>query len=277
MAYDAAVQMIDTSIVHQHGACITNNNGQHIGRSRGGLTSKIHVVLDGNGLPVRLGLTGGQAHDYRLCSVLLHPLLSRAVVGRSRLRRGLDQGICHRTEAWANIPPKSNRKGPICFSPYLYRARNLVERFFNKIKHCRRVATRYDKLAANYLAFVKLACIRLWLRVYEFSHVDGPFKGLGVRGAKRGCFAIGAVKQGNGCRYASAWRALLGDVGKRLDGLRRVLASTSHETGLKPLETNNLTFLTLLMGVIYLDEHIGLWFAKAPRQPSSFDEAEHPR
>ncbi len=53
--------------------------------------------------------------------------------------------------------PKRNRKEPICFSPYLYRARNLVERFFNKIKQCRRIATRYDKLAANYLAFVKLA------------------------------------------------------------------------------------------------------------------------
>ena len=52
-------------------------------------------------------------------------------------------------------------------APYLYRDRNLVERFFNKIKQCRRVATRYDKLAANYRAFVKLACIRLWLRVYE--------------------------------------------------------------------------------------------------------------
>jgi transposase len=52
--------------------------------------------------------------------------------------------------AWANIPPKRNRKDPIFFSPYLYRARNLIERFFNKIKQCR-VATRYDKLAANYL------------------------------------------------------------------------------------------------------------------------------
>jgi transposase len=71
--------------------------------------------------------------------------------------------------AWANIPPKGNRKDPICFSRFLYRERNLVERFFNKIKHCRRVATRYDKLAANYLAFVKLACIRLWLRVYGFT------------------------------------------------------------------------------------------------------------
>ena len=68
---------------------------------------------------------------------------------------------------WANIPPKSNRNYPICFSPYLCRARNSVERFFKKIKHCRRVATRYDKLAANYPAFVQLASIRLWLRANE--------------------------------------------------------------------------------------------------------------
>ena len=53
--------------------------------------------------------------------------------------------------AWANIPPRRNRSDPICFSPYLYRARNHVERFFNRIKQCRRVATRYDRLAANYL------------------------------------------------------------------------------------------------------------------------------
>jgi transposase len=62
---------------------------------------------------------------------------------------------------------KRNRKDPICFSPYLYRARNLIERFFNKIKQCRRVATRYGKLAAGYLAFVKLASIRIWLRANE--------------------------------------------------------------------------------------------------------------
>jgi transposase len=69
--------------------------------------------------------------------------------------------------AWANIPPKKNRKNPICFSADLYRSRNLVERFFNKIKQYRRIATRYDKLAANYLAFIKLASIRLWIRTYE--------------------------------------------------------------------------------------------------------------
>lgn len=65
------------------------------------------------------------------------------------------------------MPPRSNRCEPICFSPHLYRARNLIERFFNKIKQCWRIATRYGKLAANYLAFVQLASIRMWLRVNE--------------------------------------------------------------------------------------------------------------
>ena len=71
-AHDAAVQMIDTSIVpvHQHGACITMNQRQSMGRSRGGLTSKIHAVVDGNGLPVRLALSPGEAHDVRLAGKL---------------------------------------------------------------------------------------------------------------------------------------------------------------------------------------------------------------
>ena len=169
-AHDATVQMIDTSVVrvHQHGACIANNSDQHMGRSRGGLTSKIHALVDAGGLPIRLGLTGGQAHDNRLCPALLASLPRDA---RLLADRGYDadwiRTFVAERGAWANIPPKRNRKGPICFSPYLYRDRNLVERFFNKIKQCRRVATRYDKLAANYLAFIKLACIRLWLRVNE--------------------------------------------------------------------------------------------------------------
>ena len=70
---DAAVQMIDTSIirVHQHGACIAGNSEQLIGRSRGGLTTKIHAVVDTGGLPVRLALTTGEAHDNRLVLNLL--------------------------------------------------------------------------------------------------------------------------------------------------------------------------------------------------------------
>ena len=162
--------MIDTSVVrvHQHAACIADNREQHMGRSRGGLTSKIHAVVDADGLPVGLGLTPGEAHDNRLCSLLLTGLHQGTILLADR---GYDadwiRDFASEHGAWANIPPKRNRKEPICFSPYLYRARNLVERFFNKIKQCRRIATRYDKLAANYLAFVKLASIRLWLRAYE--------------------------------------------------------------------------------------------------------------
>jgi transposase len=74
-----------------------------------------------------------------------------------------DRELAIKKGAWANIPPKSNSNDPICFSPYLYRARNRGERFFNRIKQCRRVATRYDRYAANYLAFVQLASIRLRL------------------------------------------------------------------------------------------------------------------
>ena len=109
-------------------------------------------------LPVRLGLTTGEAHDNRL---VRYSCLSRLKSGAMLLAdRGYDadwiRALATEKGAWANIPPRRNRKEPICFSPHLYRARNLVERFFNKIKQCRRVATRYDKLAANYLAFIQL-------------------------------------------------------------------------------------------------------------------------
>jgi transposase len=127
------------------------------------LTSKIHAVVDTNGLPVRLGLTAGEAHDNRLAL----NLLSRLRLGSMLLAdRGYDadwiRAFATQRGAWANVPPRSNRR-----EPHLYRARNLVERFFNKIKQSRRIATRYDKLAANYLAFIQLASIRLWLRVNE--------------------------------------------------------------------------------------------------------------
>lgn len=68
---------------------------------------------------------------------------------------------------FANISPKSNRRLKSYFSTWLYRERNLIERFFSKLKHFRMVVTRYDKLAENFLAMVQLASMRLWLRVYE--------------------------------------------------------------------------------------------------------------
>src|SRR6201981_2390092 len=169
-AHDAAVQMIDTSIirVHQHAACITRNRRQSMGRSRGGLTSKIHVVVDTNGLPVRLSLTAGETHDNRRAGALLSRLKAGSMLPGDR---GYDadwiRALVTKRRAWANIPPRSNRNEPICFSPHLYRARNLVERFFNKIKQCRRGATRVDKVAVESLALVKLSATSVWLRVNE--------------------------------------------------------------------------------------------------------------
>ena len=154
-AHDPTVQMIDTSIVrvHQHGACIKRNQRQLMGRSRGGLTSKIHAVVDANGLPVRLALTRGETHGNRLAGKLLSRLKSGSMLLADR---GYDadwiRELATRRGAWANIPPKRNRSDPICFIPYLCRKRIRIDRFFIGIKYCRRVVTRYDKLAANYLA-----------------------------------------------------------------------------------------------------------------------------
>lgn len=68
-----------------------------------------------------------------------------------------------------DIPPKSNRKHPIRYSKHLYKARNLVERFFNKIKQFHRIATRFDKTPENFLAAVKLTSTRIWLGCNEFA------------------------------------------------------------------------------------------------------------
>ena len=91
-----------------------------MGRSRGGLTSKIHAVVDINGLPVRLALSPGEAHDVRLAGKLLSRLKSGSMLLADR---GYDadwiRELAMKTGAWANIPPKSNRSDPICFSPYL--------------------------------------------------------------------------------------------------------------------------------------------------------------
>jgi transposase len=84
------------------------------------------------------------------------------VVQKPAPRRSLDE-----KGAWANIKPMPNRKNAPVFSAFLYRYRNLVESFFNKIRHYRAVATRYDKRPENFLAGVKLASLRIWMRFNE--------------------------------------------------------------------------------------------------------------
>src|SRR5579875_3075109 len=136
-----------------------------MGRSRGGLTTKIHALVDGNGLPIALKLTEGQGHDGRSAADMLDGLGPGQILLADRgydsdaLRARLNE-----RGAWANVKPMPNRVNIPAFSPFLYRYRNLVERFFNKIKHFRAVATRFEKHDANYLALVKLAAAKVWMR-----------------------------------------------------------------------------------------------------------------
>jgi transposase len=139
-----------------------------VGRSRGGLTTKIHALTDARGLPIKILLTPGQAHDLLGADTLLidlgegDVLLGDKAYDADWLRQRIEaQG------AAPNIPDKSNRKERHCFSKTLYKERNRVERFFNKIKHFRRIATRFEKHAQNYLAMIKLASIRIWMRHNE--------------------------------------------------------------------------------------------------------------
>ncbi len=125
-------------------------------------------MVDRQGLPVRLGLTAGQAHDAPAALALLDRLEPRTIVLADKAYdAGSIRDLIEEQGAVPNIPAKSNRKWKPCFSRALYRERNQVERFFSKLKHFRRIATRYDKLAENFLAMVKLASMRLWLRAYE--------------------------------------------------------------------------------------------------------------
>jgi transposase len=139
-----------------------------MGRSRGGLTTKIHAVVDANGNPFNLKLTEGQAHDGRSAE----DMLDSVGKGQTLLAdRAYDSDALRETlaarGAKANVKPMPNRVNIPKFNKRLYKKRNLVERFFNKLKHFRAIATRYEKHDANYLALVKLASVRIWMRFYE--------------------------------------------------------------------------------------------------------------
>ena len=139
-----------------------------MGRSRGGLTTKIHALVDAEGRPIRITLTPGQAHDSTAAEELLANLTPGTILLADKAYdSNAIRGQAQEQDVWANIPPKSNRKGSFAFSTFLYRYRNLVERFFNKLKQFRGIATRYDKNPDNFLAAIKLVSTRIWIRSYE--------------------------------------------------------------------------------------------------------------
>lgn len=137
---------------------------QALGRSRGGFSTKIHVVVDALGNPLRFILTGGQRHDITQAEALIdsfqfeHVVADKAYDANSLLETIADSG------AEAVIPPSKNRTEQRDYDKHLYKERHLVECFINKIKWYRRIATRYDKLAQRYAAFLHLAGALIWLR-----------------------------------------------------------------------------------------------------------------
>ncbi|RMH30632.1 MAG: IS5 family transposase, partial [Planctomycetota bacterium] len=153
--------LIDSSAVKAH-RCASGGKGgkrtQAIGRSRGGRTTKIHALSDGECRPIAFLLTGGQVADCTAGNLLLEQmppspiLLGDKGYDSNAIRRQVEQ-----RGTMPNIPPKINRRWKNCFSPFLYRDRNAIERMFCRLKDFRRIATRYDRLAVNYLAAVCLA------------------------------------------------------------------------------------------------------------------------
>jgi transposase len=159
--------LLDSTVIrsHPHAAGMnTAGNHQALGYSRGGFGTKIHVAVDALGNPVKLHLSPGQDADVTHAAALLGDLEPEAVLGD----KGYDSddliGRIESRGAEAVIPPRANRKEPREYDTILYKERNKVERCIGLLKQCRRVATRYEKTARNFLGMVTLAAITIWLR-----------------------------------------------------------------------------------------------------------------
>ncbi len=127
------------------------------------MTTKIHAIVDALGNPVALSLTAGQAADITQAEPLLDQVAPDALLAD----KGYDSDALVETLQKRGItpviPPKANRREPRETDFALYRERNLVERFFCKLKQYRAIATRYDKLANTFLAAVTMVCIVFWI------------------------------------------------------------------------------------------------------------------
>ena len=134
-----------------------------MGKSRGGLSTKIHAAVDALGNPIRLLLTPGQASEYGQAQALLDGFSPGAVLADKGYDSDAFIEVIRRQGAEAVIPSRRNRLAPRQLDRHLYKARNLVERFFQKLKQFRRIATRYERLARNYQSMLSLVSVVIWL------------------------------------------------------------------------------------------------------------------
>lgn len=135
-----------------------------IGRSRGGLSTKIHAICDAMGNPTGFHLTPGQACDLDGADALIGEIEADILIADKGY--DADERVIDRLDAMKItpvIPPKSSRKVLRDYDRALYKARHLIENFFEKLKHYRAIATRYDKTAAAFLGAIYLAATVIWL------------------------------------------------------------------------------------------------------------------
>ena len=135
-----------------------------MGRSRGGLTTKIHLLADTLGRPLRILLTPGQASDITVAAALLEGQQADAVLADKAYDGNVLRALIAAMGAEAVIPSKRNRKLPIAHDVAVYKHRNRIERCFNKLKHFRRFATRYDRRTIHFLGFLQIASTMIWMR-----------------------------------------------------------------------------------------------------------------
>lgn len=135
-----------------------------LGRSVGGLSTKLHAVVDALGLPIRLCLTPGQASDAPIGPKILNKLPpSTYVLADKAYDNQHMAAAAHELNAQLTVPSKRNRKQPRAIDTHVYKERHLVECYFGKLKRCRRLATRYEQTAASFLGFAYLASTLIWL------------------------------------------------------------------------------------------------------------------
>lgn len=143
---------------------LKKNGEQALGRSRGGFSCKIHITVDGLGNPLRYTLTGGHRHDITQAYHLLDGfdferlIADRGYAAEHFIAYLLEQGI------EAVIPPHQRAKVLREYDEWLYRERQLIEGFINKIKHFRRIFSRFEKLDSSFLGFLYFTGTLIWLR-----------------------------------------------------------------------------------------------------------------
>ncbi|WP_218579008.1 IS5 family transposase [Vineibacter terrae] len=137
---------------------------QALGRSRGGFSTKIHLVVDALGYPVDLRLTGGHVHDATQAAALLSGKLSQYVIADKAYDANAIIALIRAQGAEPVIPPRLGTT-PRKVDWHVYKERHLVECCINRLKRFRRFATRYEKTARNYLAMALIACILIWIGV----------------------------------------------------------------------------------------------------------------